>query len=137
MAVPVPPGKQQVLLAVLLLSAGRPVPVDELVEVLWDSRLPPSARAGLHNHVMRLRKSLASTGTSRITTQPTGYLISVEPGELDVDQLASSLAAARGPHASAHGRTRPRCSGRHYRCGAVSRYPVFRPTCWWCGSCRG
>jgi DNA-binding SARP family transcriptional activator len=93
--VPVPPGKQRTLLAALLLSARRIVPVDDLVEALWGSAPPPSARASLQTYVMRLRKSLADTGPSRIGTQPDGYLISVGPGELDVERFESSLAAAR------------------------------------------
>jgi DNA-binding SARP family transcriptional activator len=93
--VPVPPGKQRALLAALLLNAGRTVPVDELVEALWGSVPPPSARASLQTYVMRLRKSLAVTGGSRISTQPDGYLISVVTGELDVDRFESSVAAAK------------------------------------------
>jgi DNA-binding SARP family transcriptional activator len=93
--VPVPPGKQRALLAALLLSARRLVPIDDLVEALWGPVPPPSARASLQTYVMRLRKSLADTGPSRISTQPDGYLISVGPGELDVERFESSLAAAR------------------------------------------
>jgi DNA-binding SARP family transcriptional activator/tetratricopeptide (TPR) repeat protein len=93
--VPVPPGKQRALLAALLLSAGQVVPVNELVEVLWGSGSPPSARASLQNHVMRLRKSLAGTGDSRIATEPDGYQLTVRAGELDLDRFESSLAAAR------------------------------------------
>ncbi len=93
--VPVPPGKQRALLVALLLSAGRLVTVDELTEVLWGASPPPSARAALHNCVMRLRKSLADVGPSRITTQPDGYLIGVGPGELDVERFESSLTAGR------------------------------------------
>jgi DNA-binding SARP family transcriptional activator len=93
--VSVPSGKQRSLLAALLLSAGRPVTVDELAEALWGASPPPSARASLHNYVMRLRKSLADAGLSRITTLPDGYLFSAGPGELDVDQFESALATAR------------------------------------------
>jgi DNA-binding SARP family transcriptional activator len=94
--VPVPPGQQRALLAALLLRAGRPVPVDDLAEVLWGSRPPRSARTSLQNCVMRLRRSLGEdAGVSRITTQPEGYLVSVGAGELDVERFESSLAAAR------------------------------------------
>jgi tetratricopeptide (TPR) repeat protein len=89
--VPVPPGKQRALLVALLLSAERLVAVDELTEVLWGASPPPSARAALHNCVMRLRKSLTNVGPSRITTQPDGYLIGVGPA----DQLQQALALFR------------------------------------------
>jgi DNA-binding SARP family transcriptional activator/tetratricopeptide (TPR) repeat protein len=95
--VPVPAGKQRVVLATLLLNANRLVPLDELAEALWGPGPPPSARATMQNYVMRLRKSL---GDSRIATQPGGYLISADPGDLDVSRfetlLGSARAAARG-----------------------------------------
>jgi DNA-binding SARP family transcriptional activator len=93
--IPVAAGKQRVLLAALLLNAGRLVAVDELAEILWESVPPRSAHASLRNYVMRLRKSLADSGLSRISTQPDGYLISVEAGELDVERFATLLTDAR------------------------------------------
>jgi DNA-binding SARP family transcriptional activator/tetratricopeptide (TPR) repeat protein len=93
--VPVPEGKQQALLAGLLLRAGRPAGPDELTEALWGSGMPPSARASLQNHVMRLRKTLEDDSGPRIVTEAGGYLIRVEPDELDVLRFESSLAAGR------------------------------------------
>jgi DNA-binding SARP family transcriptional activator len=89
--VPVP-GKQRVVLAALLLNANRPVPLDELAEALWGTSPPVSARATMQNYVMRLRKSL---GGDRITTQPGGYQISVDPGELDLSRFETLFALAR------------------------------------------
>jgi DNA-binding SARP family transcriptional activator len=105
------PGKQRALLAALLLNANMVVPVDDLADVLWDSRPPPSARASLQTYVMRLRKSLGDHDHSLIAAQPGGYMISVGPGDLDVDLFDSSLAAARdamraGSHADAAARLR-------------------------------
>ena len=109
--VAVSPGRQRALLAALLLSGNRVVMADELAEALWGSAPPASARASLQTHVMRLRKSLADAGPCRITSQPGGYLISLRPGELDVERFESSLAAARqaarsGSHAASAGRLR-------------------------------
>src|SRR5215469_16000202 len=89
---PVPPGKQRVVLAALLLNANRLVGLNELAEALWGPRPPASARATMQNYVMRLRKSL---GDSRIATRPGGYLISVDPGELDVSRFETLLGSAR------------------------------------------
>jgi DNA-binding SARP family transcriptional activator/Tfp pilus assembly protein PilF len=94
-AIAVPPGRQRALLAALLLSAGRVVTVDELVDVLWGSSPPRSARSALQTYVMRLRRTLASTVQPRISTRPGGYLITVGPGELDVDRFETLVAAAR------------------------------------------
>ncbi len=90
----VPAAKQRTVLATLLLRAGRVVTVDELAEVLWGEDLPSAARAGVQNYVMRLRQALGAAG-SRIATQPRGYLIRVEPGELDTDVLEDLLRQAR------------------------------------------
>jgi DNA-binding SARP family transcriptional activator/Flp pilus assembly protein TadD len=87
-------GKLRVLLAALLLSANRAVSVDELLEVLWGVDPPPSARVGVQNYVMQLRRALGGAGT-RISTQPRGYLIKVEPGELDVARFEALVRQAR------------------------------------------
>jgi DNA-binding SARP family transcriptional activator/Flp pilus assembly protein TadD len=88
-------GRQRQVLAALLLSAGRLVSVDDLVETLWGSAPPPSARQSLQNYVMRLRQTLGEAGRVRIRTEPRGYLIRVGPGELDVSRFEALLQAAR------------------------------------------
>ncbi len=92
--VPVPAAKQRAILAVLLLRANRVVSVDELTEVLWAGDPSSGARAGVQSHVMRLRKALGAAAP-RITTQPPGYLIRVEAGELDLDRFEDQLGEAR------------------------------------------
>src|SRR5205085_5846375 len=93
--VPVQKGKQRALLAALLLNAGRPVSLDELAEALWGPDPPPSARVTIQNYVMRLRKALGDTGTSRIGTLPSGYAIQADASELDVARFEDLLCAAR------------------------------------------
>jgi DNA-binding SARP family transcriptional activator/tetratricopeptide (TPR) repeat protein len=98
-AVVVPPGKQRVVLAALLLGANRLVPLDELAEALWGPRPPASARVTMQNYVMRLRRSLGED-QGGIATQPGGYQIRVDPGKLDVSRFETLLGSAR---AAAHG----------------------------------
>jgi DNA-binding SARP family transcriptional activator/Tfp pilus assembly protein PilF len=93
--VTVPRGKQRVILAMLLLNAGRVVRLDELVETLWVSGPPPSGPVAVQNYVMRLRNTLGDAGRARITTQPPGYLIRVQPDELDLYRFEALLGAAR------------------------------------------
>jgi DNA-binding SARP family transcriptional activator len=93
--VPVPAAKHRVLLAALLLHAGRPVGIDELTEILWGPAPPVTARVSLQNYVMRLRRILAGDGPPRIVTQPGGYLINVGPGELDITRFEAALALGR------------------------------------------
>jgi DNA-binding SARP family transcriptional activator len=94
-ALPIAQGRQRALLAALLLDAGHVVTVGQLTDVLWGPAPPTSARAALHNQVRRLRDALGELGRDRVRTQPGGYLIRLEPGELDVTRVQSLLASAR------------------------------------------
>jgi DNA-binding SARP family transcriptional activator/tetratricopeptide (TPR) repeat protein len=93
-AVPVRPGKQRTVLAALLLAANRVVTLDELAEILWADRPPPSARVTVQNYVKRLRQALADEG-GLIGTRPGGYLIRIDPGNLDVTRFRALVDAAR------------------------------------------
>jgi len=93
--VPLPSGKQRALLAALLLNANQAVSRDQLADVLWGPGSPPSARASLHNHVMRLRRALSDADRSRIVGLGDAYLVNVQAGELDVERFETSLSAAR------------------------------------------
>jgi DNA-binding SARP family transcriptional activator/tetratricopeptide (TPR) repeat protein len=93
--VPIAKGGQRALLAALLLDAGKLVTVRHLTDVLWGAAPPTAARAALHNQVRRLRDALDEVGRDRIRTQPGGYLIHLEPGELDVMRMRDLLTSAR------------------------------------------
>ena len=49
--------RQRVLLATLLLNAGRVVGVDTLAELLWDGLPPAGARGAMHSAIQRLRSA--------------------------------------------------------------------------------
>jgi DNA-binding SARP family transcriptional activator/tetratricopeptide (TPR) repeat protein len=87
-------GKQRVILAALLLDAGHTVTADRLAELSWGPVPPSSAAATLQNYVKRLRQALG-TGRERIITQPGGYLIRLQPGELDVSVMDNAVTQAR------------------------------------------
>src|SRR5580692_11619127 len=93
--VPVRAGKQRTALATLLLNANHIVPTEDLVEALWGTAPPPSARVTVQNYVAQLRKALGDQSHSRIGTQPRGYVISVADGELDTARFEVLLGAAR------------------------------------------
>ena len=76
--------KQRVLLALLLLRANEAVSRDRLIDGLWGERPPPSAAHTLDSQVSRMRKTL---GEGRLVTRSPGYLLRVEPGELDLDRF--------------------------------------------------
>ncbi|MFI1394060.1 BTAD domain-containing putative transcriptional regulator [Streptomyces sp. NPDC020681] len=90
-------GKIRALLAALLLRPNRVVPVDELKDALWGDEPPASAHASLHNHVTRLRRLLAED--DRLRAVPPGYLLRVEPGELDAEVFEAQVRVARAAHA--------------------------------------
>ncbi len=96
--VPISAPRQRVLLAALLLSAGRVVSLDDLAEMLWEGQPPGGARGALHSAVQRLRSSLGPRGADLIETRPPGYLMRTGDGQLDVAQF--TVLAARG-HAAA------------------------------------
>jgi DNA-binding SARP family transcriptional activator len=57
--------QERMALAVLLIDAGRPVPVDRLIGVLWDDTPPERARGAVHTHIARIRQLLARAGGDR------------------------------------------------------------------------
>ncbi len=89
-AIPAP--KQRALLGLLLLHANEPVSQDELIDQLWGDPPPRTARASLQNQVHALRKLL---GAETVERQSGGYVIHVEPGELDLDHFERLVAEAR------------------------------------------
>jgi DNA-binding SARP family transcriptional activator/streptogramin lyase len=86
--VPLSGAKQRALLALLLLHANRVVSRDRLIDELWDTSPPETARTALQVHVSQLRKAL---GRERIVTQSPGYLVRVEPDELDLERFEHLL----------------------------------------------
>ncbi|MFE0801843.1 BTAD domain-containing putative transcriptional regulator [Streptomyces sp. NPDC058812] len=95
--IPVASPKARALLAALLLEAGRSVSVESLEDALWGGAPPVSARASLHNHVTRLRRLIDEPG--RLHTVPSGYLLRVEEGEVDVHVFEAAASEARAAHA--------------------------------------
>jgi predicted ATPase/DNA-binding SARP family transcriptional activator len=84
-AIPIVGGRQGALLAILLLHANEPVSTDALIDQLWGEHAPASPRKGIQVQVSRLRRALRDS-SGRLLTQPNGYLLHVEPGELDLDR---------------------------------------------------
>jgi YVTN family beta-propeller protein len=85
-------GKQRALLAVLLLSGGKAVSTDRLIDALWGEQPPASAPASVHAYVSRLRRAL---GSDRLVRNQQGYQLVLEPGELDLERFEQLLADGR------------------------------------------
>ncbi|MET9275889.1 BTAD domain-containing putative transcriptional regulator [Kribbella sp. NPDC003557] len=99
--VPLPSRRGAVLLAALVLRANRTVPVDELVDLLWDEdELPSNPRSALQVYVSRLRAILGDAGRSMVRTGAGGYSLHVEPAQVDVEvfrALVRNAAAITDP----------------------------------------
>jgi DNA-binding SARP family transcriptional activator/Tfp pilus assembly protein PilF len=91
----IPAAKQRILLATLLLHANTTVTTEALVNRLWDDP-PPGARDTVRAYVMRLRKLIDARDA--IVTTPSGYLLRVQPHQVDVLHVRDLIAEPRGLH---------------------------------------
>lgn len=73
-------GKQEALLAVLLLYAGEVVSAERLIDELWGEDPPQTAAKAIQGYVSALRKALESDA---IVTKARGYLVPVADDRLD------------------------------------------------------
>lgn len=89
---PVPVGgpRQRCVLGALLVDAGKEVPIDRLIEYLWDDDPPRTARSVIQVQVSHLRRSFPGL----IVTTPGGYLADIDPRKVDLHRFRD--LAARG-----------------------------------------
>ena len=85
--------KPRALLAVLLLHPNEVVPADRLIDELWGEDSPERAAAALRVNVSRLRKALPQ---DVLTTRSPGYVVGVEPDELDLHRFEQLVDEGRG-----------------------------------------
>jgi DNA-binding SARP family transcriptional activator len=93
--------KQRAVLAALLLRAGEVVPVDRLVDDLWDGRPPPAAVGSLHAYVANLRRILEPGRPARaratvLLTRGSGYVLQAEQLDATVFARLAGRALAAG-----------------------------------------
>ena len=84
--------KQRALVAILLLHANDVVPLDVLIDELWDGTPPPSAPAYVQNCVSRLRKVL---GADTLETRAPGYRLRIAPDQIDARRFEQLVREAR------------------------------------------
>lgn len=102
--------KARVALAYLALERWRPVPRDELAEVVWGAELPPTWRAALRGVISRVRGALGAAGLDSaltLTTGPGGYRLRLPAGStVDVEVAERAVEAARAAIIDDPGRAR-------------------------------
>jgi L-glyceraldehyde 3-phosphate reductase len=105
--VPVSRRLHRCALTTLLLNAGHPCASADLIAALWSEDQPATPEVSLRSCVYGVRKLLPDA--SRLRTHPSGYLLEVRPGELDLAEFDD--LARRGREALDRGE--PRTAARH------------------------
>jgi DNA-binding SARP family transcriptional activator/tetratricopeptide (TPR) repeat protein len=92
--------RERTILALLALAAGRVVSVDRMVDAVWESDPPQTARRQVHTCISVIRKALGPI----VHTREPGYLLGADSDDIDVARFDALVAAARtapGPRESA------------------------------------
>ncbi|MGW4956459.1 AfsR/SARP family transcriptional regulator [Nonomuraea sp. NPDC004186] len=87
------PRKRRYVLAALLLDLNRPVPVERLVDAVWEGTPPDSARMTVQGHVYRLRRTLPGV---RLERDASGYVLRADPERVDALRFRRLAAEAAG-----------------------------------------
>jgi DNA-binding SARP family transcriptional activator/class 3 adenylate cyclase len=91
------PGRARALLALLLLHRNEVLPVERLLEELWQGEPPATAAHALQVYVSNLRRLLepdrerGATAFVLVTQRP-GYLLAVPPEDCDADRFETMVA---------------------------------------------
>ncbi len=88
--------RQRTVLAMLALNVNRVVPVERLIDAVWDDSPPRTARGQIQICVSALRKLFAEAGKEQaILVRSPGYLLELETDELDSERFGSLMQAAK------------------------------------------
>lgn len=96
--VPLRGPRQRTVLARLLIARGRVVPVDRLVEDLWE--VPPEGAVGaIRTFVADLRRALEPDRPPRqpprlLVTEPPGYVLRAAPEAVDAERFEAAVGEA-------------------------------------------
>jgi class 3 adenylate cyclase/DNA-binding SARP family transcriptional activator len=93
--------KHRMLLAKLLVHANQVVSTDELIDTVWGEQPPPTVRQSLQNHVASLRRVIEPSGEPTtpprtLRTRDPGYLLQLDPEQLDLQRFRRLLDEGRG-----------------------------------------
>lgn len=96
--VPIAGPRQRTVLAMLLTAAGRVVPVDTLVEAVWDGHPPVTGRTQVAICVAGLRKACRGAGCADevVVTASPGYRLVADRHRVDALEFAAQVEQARG-----------------------------------------
>ena len=99
------PLQQRVVLAVLLLHAGRPVSRQQMISAVWGEAPPGQAVNLVQRHVSGLRRVLrtdrpGAAASFQLVWTDAGYLLTLPAGALDLEVFERELGRARAARAA-------------------------------------
>lgn len=94
------PAKQRTILAALLVNLEQPVPLDVLVDRVWDESPPADVRNVVYTYVARLRRKLACAAADSedpplLKRMFGGYCLQTAPGNVDLYRFRDLLEQSR------------------------------------------
>ncbi|MGX1848951.1 BTAD domain-containing putative transcriptional regulator [Streptomyces sp. NPDC055299] len=93
------PAKRRSVLALLLLQPNTTVPLEQLIDSLWEDEPPEHARTVVQGHVSRLRATLAEGGAEaygvELTTHGSAYLLRLPEELIDSHRFGELVTLAR------------------------------------------
>src|SRR6266498_3000223 len=94
------PPQQRAVLAALAVDAGRPVFRGALIDRIWSGRAPEGVAPALYAHINRIRRVLAAEAADEepvwLARRSGGYVLEVDPAEVDLLRFRQLALAARG-----------------------------------------
>ncbi|RSM48750.1 tetratricopeptide repeat protein [Amycolatopsis balhimycina DSM 5908] len=90
--------RQQMILAALAVDAGRPVPIETLIDRVWGDDPPEEARNVVYSHLSRIRRLLERVNeldgtTAGVLRKSAGYVLEIDPAAVDLHRFAQLVEA--------------------------------------------
>ncbi|GAA4971122.1 AfsR/SARP family transcriptional regulator [Actinoplanes utahensis] len=90
--------RQQAVLALLLLHAGRPVPLAQIVHTLWNGDPPENGDDIVLRYIGTLRRILDPQRTALLAHTDDGYVLRTGDNAVDTGVFRAALDRARSEH---------------------------------------
>jgi DNA-binding SARP family transcriptional activator/tetratricopeptide (TPR) repeat protein len=85
--------RHRAVLAYLLVHARTALSADRLVDAIWGMDPPGTARSQIHATITAIRRTLREAGSEHVLqTRTGGYVITPEPGQLDLDEFTELVS---------------------------------------------
>lgn len=92
--------RQRLVLALLVVEAGRTVTSDRLVERIWGAATPATGTGPLRTYIWQLRRLLGAGSAGVLLSRGAGYVLDVDPAQIDSVRFERRFAAARATASS-------------------------------------